>query len=86
VLIPVIDVGLDGGVWVPNWSSTALTCGIAARWSWDHDRRRLSSPIGPEPGCSLPGGSLSGVVVVLTDRPLVTLNTGARAATLAADH
>jgi predicted ATP-dependent endonuclease of OLD family len=21
-------------VWVPNWSSTAATCGIAVRWSW----------------------------------------------------
>ena len=21
-------------LWVPNWSSMAVTCGIAARWSW----------------------------------------------------
>jgi integral membrane sensor domain MASE1 len=23
-----------GSVWVPSWSSTAVTCGIAAQWSW----------------------------------------------------
>jgi putative transposase len=22
------------GLWVPNWSSTAVTCGIAVQWSW----------------------------------------------------
>ena len=26
-------------LWVPNWPSTAVTCGISVQWSWGHDRR-----------------------------------------------
>src|SRR5437588_6702855 len=34
---PVAECGVGVSaqhLWVPNWSSMAVTCGIAARWSW----------------------------------------------------
>ena len=33
-----------GTLWVPNWSSTAVTCGIAGRWSWGVIVGRGGSP------------------------------------------
>jgi hypothetical protein len=49
-------------LWVPNWSSTAVTCGIVRRWVWGMIRltRRRKMWMSPSAGDRRPSVNFAG--------------------------